>query len=154
MAYRTTMPGLDDQTKVRRECTAIAGSRSLFVRIRRRKIIRELAWTLEHLPLVVRTVRVLDLLRHRARLVDGVGYADEVTPGDTVERVARRTHLAVYLIPPADAARVFVRVSVCGSDMRGLTWHGQRYRASLCVARDRWADAAPRRPSSLRGPRR
>ena len=51
----------------------------------------------------------LDLLRHRLDLRLGVRDADEVAVGDEVQRVARRAHLLVDLVPAADGV-VVVRV--------------------------------------------
>ena len=51
----------------------------------------------------------LDLLRHEFDLVLGVRHAHEVAVRHEVERVARRAHLLVHLVPAADA-RVVVRV--------------------------------------------
>ena len=101
--YGTAVASLDNQAEVGREGTGVARTGSLLIRVRGRHVVRELSGTLEHLAVVVRTVLVLDLLRHCARLVRGVRHTDEVAPCDAVEGVACRADLAVDLVPSADA---------------------------------------------------
>jgi hypothetical protein len=120
------MASLGHKGEVRRERTSVGGACSLFVRVRRRHVIRELSRPLEHLALIIRAVSVLDLLSHRPRLVGGVGDADEVTPGDAVERVARGADLAVDLVAATDAARAHVRAqSVIAPTGTDLAWSNE-----------------------------
>ena len=51
---------------------------------------------LKHLAFVIRTIGILNLLRHCLHLVDIVRYTDKVPPSDTVERVTCRAYLPVY----------------------------------------------------------
>lgn len=83
--YRTAMTGLDDQTQVRRERTTVGSTGSLFIRVRRRHVVRKFSGTLEHLALVVRTVLVLDFLRHGLGLISCMRDPDHITPSDTVK---------------------------------------------------------------------
>lgn len=93
----------------RPDSPSIPRPRRLIIRIRRGHIIRQLSRPLKHLPLVVRSILVLDLFRHRLDLVDGVGDADEVSPGDSVERVASGADFAVDLVASADATQSRLR---------------------------------------------
>jgi hypothetical protein len=110
-ANSTTVASLDDQTKVGRERALIRGTGSLLIGIRRWHVIRELAWALEHLALVIGAVCVLDFLCHRLDLIRGMGDTDQITPGNAVERVARSADLLVDEVTSPDAvARRSVRV--------------------------------------------
>lgn len=51
--------------------------------------------SLEHFSLVIGSILVLDLLSHRLDLIDSVRDTDEVSPSDTVERVACGADLTV-----------------------------------------------------------
>ena len=105
------MASLDDQTKVGRERALIRGTGSFLIGIRRRHVIRELAWALEHLALVIRAICVLDFLCHRLDLIRRMGDTDQITPGNAVERVARSADLLVDEVTSPDAvARRSVRV--------------------------------------------
>lgn len=100
------MASLDDQAQVRRERASIAGTGSLFIRVRRGHIIRELSRTLEHLSLIVGTILVFDLLGQTLDLIHSVRDADKVTPSDTVKRVASSAYFTVYLVSTANTKRV------------------------------------------------
>ena len=97
------MTSLDDQTQVGRERTAVTSAGSLLVRVRSGHIVGELARALEHFALVVRTILVLNLLRHGLDLVDGVRDTDKIAPGNAVERVAGSANLAVHLVSSPNA---------------------------------------------------
>lgn len=103
--HGTAMTSLDDQAQVRRKCTRISGPCSLLIRVRRRQIIGELSWPLEHLANVVWAVFILDLLGQSFHLVDGVRDADEVAPGNAVEGMASCTDFAIDLVAASDAFR-------------------------------------------------
>lgn len=99
------MSRLDDQTKVWRKSTAVTGARGLLVGVWGRQVVGNFSWALEHLSVVVGTVGVFDFLRQSSRLIDGMGYANQVAPGNTVEGVASSTDLAVNLEATTDARR-------------------------------------------------
>jgi len=66
---------------------------------------------LEHLTLIIGAIGVLDLLGQHLYLIRGVGDANQVTPRDAVERVARSTDLLVDEVPSPDTVtRRFMRV--------------------------------------------
>jgi hypothetical protein len=115
-ANSTTVASLDDQTKVGRKRALIRGTGSLLIGIRRGHVIRELAWALEHLALVIGTVCVLDFFCHRLDLIRGMGDTDQITPGNAVERVARSADLLVDEVTSPDAV---ARRSVRGPDHFG-----------------------------------
>jgi len=101
--YSTAMASLDDQTQVRRKCTPVCSTRSLFIRIRWRHIIRKFSRTLEHFALIVRSISVFHLLSHSTRFIYRVRDTDKVSPSDTIEGVACSTDLTIYLVTPTDA---------------------------------------------------
>jgi hypothetical protein len=102
---------LDDQTEVGRERSLVRGTGSLFIGVRRRHVIRELAGALEHLALIIGAVRVLDLLGQYLNLVRGVRDTDQIAPGDAVEGVACSTDLLVDgVTSPNTVTRCPVRV--------------------------------------------
>lgn len=143
------MASFDDQTKVGGERALVGGTGSLFIGIRSRHVIRELARALEHLALVIGAVGVLDLLRQSLDLVRGVRDTDQITPGNAVERVARGADLLVDKVTSPDAVtRRSVRVrSISGTDETRVTWHGRTSPASLCAT----MDARLREDRPLRG---
>ena len=108
-ANSTTVPSFDDQTQVGRERALVGGTGGLLIGIRRRHVIRELARALEHLALVIGAIGVLDLLRQYLDLVRGVRDADQITPGNAVERVARGADLLVDEVTSPDAVTYGVR---------------------------------------------
>jgi len=66
---------------------------------------------LEHLTLIVGAVGVFDLLSQRLYLIRGVGNTNQITPRDTVERVARSADLLVdQVTSPDTVTRRFMRV--------------------------------------------
>jgi hypothetical protein len=93
--YSTTVASLDDQTEVGRKSSLIRSTSSLIVGIRAGHVIRELPRALEHLALIIGAIGVFDLLGHRLYLIRGVGDTDQITPRNTVERVARSADLLV-----------------------------------------------------------
>lgn len=97
------MTSFDNQAEVRGKGTAIAGTSSLLIGVRRGEIVGELSWSLEHLSLVVGAILVLDLLGQGLHLIHSVGDADQVAPGNAVQRMAGGTDLTVYLVASADA---------------------------------------------------
>ena len=99
----TTVTGLDDQAKVGRKSTTIAGSGSLLVRVRSGEVVGKLSGALEHLALSVRSVGILDFLSHSADLVHGMGDTNKVAPGNAVKRVAGCADFAVNLVSSSDA---------------------------------------------------
>ena len=124
------MTSFDNQAQVRRESTAVAGTSSLLIGVRRGEVVRELSWPLEHLSLVVGAILILDLLGHGLRLVHGVGDAHQVAPGNAVQGMAGGTDLAVDLVAAPDAARARA-VSlgrVEGRDGRYLAWSNESSR--------------------------
>lgn len=96
------MPSLDHQAKVRRESALISCTSSLFVGVRRRKIIRKLPLSFFDVALVVGFVVVLVFFGHGFGLVDGVRHADQRTPGDAGEGVAGGADLTVDLEAAAE----------------------------------------------------
>lgn len=89
------MSGLCDQGKVRRKCPTVAGTRSLFVRIRGGHIIGELSGSCEHFALIIGAVGVLDLFSERPSLCSGMRDSNQVAPGDSVKGMARRANFLV-----------------------------------------------------------
>jgi hypothetical protein len=96
------MTSLDNQAKVRRQGTTVAGTSGFLVGIRRGHIVSELSWSLEHLALGVRSVGVFNLFSHSTGFVSGVRDTNKVTPCDTVERVASSADFTVHLVSSAD----------------------------------------------------
>lgn len=70
------MTSFDNQTEVRGEGAAVAGTSSLLIGVRRGEVVRELSWSLEHLALVVWAILVLNLLGQSFYLIHSVGDAD------------------------------------------------------------------------------
>ena len=104
------------------------------------------AWSIRAFARVRRDA-YLDLLRHEFDLVLGVRDAYEVAVRHEVERVARRAHLLVHLVPAADAAWSYEsNMPSCG--------HGYCALCRPCSASS--ASATPATPSSakLRTPSR
>jgi len=130
------MSGLDDQAEVRRESTTVARTCGLLVRIRSREIVGELPWTLEHLAIVIRSVGVLDLFGHGTRFISSMRHPDQVAPGNTIERMASSTDLAVYLVTSTNArmtslkcrsGQYLVRTYLVWSKVSNKPWCGQGY---------------------------
>jgi hypothetical protein len=155
-ANSTTVASLDDQAKVRRESALVRGTGGLFVGVRRGHVIRELAWALEHLALVVGAVSILDLLCQRLDLIRGVRHTDQITPGNAVERVARGANLLVDEVTSPDAVtRRSVRVrSFSGLNDGRVTWHGRTSPTNPCVAMGAWLGGDRPLRERTRGPRR
>ena len=99
------MTSLDDQTQIGRERTAVTSAGSLLVRVRSGHIVGKLARALEHFALVVRTILVLNLLRHGLDLVDGVRDADKIAPGNAVQRMAGGANFTVDLVSSPNATK-------------------------------------------------
>lgn len=97
------MAGLDNQAEIGRESTTVTGAGGLIIWVGWGHVVGKFSGTLEHLSLVVGTIRVFDLLSHCARFISGMGYADQVAPGNAVERMAGSADLAVDLISTANA---------------------------------------------------
>lgn len=130
------MSGLDDQAEIRRESTTVARTRCLLVRVRSREVVGEFPWALEHLAIVVRAVGVLDLFSHRTRFLGGMRHADQVAPGNAVERMAGSADLAVYLVTSANTEtaglkrwrrRLLMRTHLAWSKVSNQPWCGQGY---------------------------
>jgi len=110
-AYSTTVASLDDQTKVGRESSLVRSTSSLLVGVRGRHVIRELPRALKHFTLITGAIGVFDLLGHRLYLIRGVGNTNQITPRDTVERVACSADLLVDQVTSSDTVtRRFMRV--------------------------------------------
>jgi hypothetical protein len=101
--YSTAVTSLDNQREIGGKSTAVARTSSLFVGVRSGHVVGKLSGSLEHLAFRVGTVGVLDLFGHGACLVNGVGDTDQVTPGNTVERVAGGANFTIDLISSSDA---------------------------------------------------
>jgi hypothetical protein len=97
------MTGLGDQAEVWRKGTRVTGTSGLLVGVWGRQIVGKFSGALEHLSVVVGTVGVFDFLCQSFCLVDGMGHADEVAPGNAVEGMASGTDLAVDLEATTDA---------------------------------------------------
>lgn len=97
------MTGLDDQAEVRREGTLVGGTCSLIIGVRTRQVVRELARALEHLALVIGSVRVFDFLRHCFGLIHGMRDTDKVTPRNAVERMTGGADLLVHQVTSPNA---------------------------------------------------
>lgn len=100
------MTSLDDKAEVGGQSTRIAGAGSLLIGVRSGHIVGKLSRSLEHLSLVVGTIRVFDFFRHYPRFVRSVGDTDEVAPSDTIQRVTSGTDLTINLVSSSDAAHV------------------------------------------------
>jgi hypothetical protein len=110
-AYSSTVASLDDQTKVGRESSLVRSTSSLLVGVRGRHVIRELPRALKHFTLIIGAIGVFDLLGHRLYLIRGVGNTNQITPRDTVERVACSADLLVDQVTSSDTVtRRFMRV--------------------------------------------
>jgi len=96
------MPSLNHQTKVRRIRALISCTPSLFVGVRRRKVIRKLSRPLFNLALVVGFVVVLVFFGHGFGFVDGVCDTNQRAPGDAGEGVAGGADFAVDLEATAE----------------------------------------------------
>ena len=103
------MTSFHDKTEIWRQGTSIAGAGGLVVRIWTRHVVSKLSWPHVHQPLIIRPIFVLDRLCHSFHFVRGVGYTDEVAPGDSVERVACGADFAVDLITSPDATTRVMR---------------------------------------------
>ena len=53
------MTSLDNQAQVRRKRALVAGTSGLLIGVRGREVVGELSWSLEHLSLVIGTIRLM-----------------------------------------------------------------------------------------------
>lgn len=97
------MSGLYDQAEVGRKGTTVTGTSGLLVGVWSRQVIGKFSGALEHLSIVVGTVGIFDFLCQSSCLIDGMGHANQVAPGNAVEGVASSTNLAVDLEATTDA---------------------------------------------------
>ena len=97
------MTGLDHQGEIWWVSTGVSGSGLLLVGVRLGHVIGRLSGALEHITDIVGSIGVLKLLGHGLDLSLGVGDADQVTPGNTIERVAGSANLLVNLVTTANA---------------------------------------------------
>jgi hypothetical protein len=66
------MTSLDNQAKVGRKSTTIAGTSGFFIGVGRGEVIGKLARTFEHLAFVVGAILILELLSKGLDLIGGV----------------------------------------------------------------------------------
>jgi hypothetical protein len=97
------MSGLDDQAEVGRERTTVAGACGLLIGVRSGQVVGKLSRALEHLSVIVRSVGVFNFLSQNPCLVGGMRHANQVAPGNAVERVTSSANLAVDQEASTDA---------------------------------------------------
>lgn len=101
-----SMPRLDHQAKIGRERPIVRRPRRLIILVRGGDIIAQLARAFFDLAFVVRFGVVFIFFGHGFHFVDGVGGADEGSPGNTAQGVAGGTDFAVDLETAAEAKEV------------------------------------------------
>lgn len=94
----TAVSGLGDQRKIRGKSSLVGGSGGLLVGVGAGNVVGELSGSLSGVTLIIGLVVVLELLGKGLDLIGGVGNAHEVSPGDSVQRVAGGADLLVDLV--------------------------------------------------------
>lgn len=94
----TSVSGLGNEGQIRGKSSLIGGSGSLLVRVGAGNVVGELSGSLSGVTLIIGLVVILELLSESLGLIGGVGHAHEVSPGDSVQRVAGGADLLVDLV--------------------------------------------------------
>lgn len=112
--------GLDDQRQVRRQRTLVGSPGSLLVRVWSWNIVSQLSWSFSGVSLVIGLVVVLQLFAEGLGLGGRVRNTHQVSPGNSVQRMARSTNFLVNLVSSSDGGVVesgqhsIVGPAVCG----------------------------------------
>lgn len=104
------MTSLDHEGKIRRKGTSVSSSSSFFVGVRCGHVIGKFTRSLEHGSLGIGSILVFDFFGHRLGFVDGVGNTNQVTPGDSVERVTSGANFSVNLVSTTNSTRDFTSI--------------------------------------------
>lgn len=96
------MTSLNNQAQIGRECASITGTGSLLIGVWGWHVVRKFSGTLKHFALRIWAVGVFNLLGHGFHFIGGMGDANQITPGNAVERVAGGTDFTVDLVSTSD----------------------------------------------------